>query len=213
MFSEHIQCSSSISHTMLMINRQTKSPTLQNRVARLPSFSLDEYIQHERQEHEKPQNASESLLNAISVRLWRLVQSALLGRTGIEGLKSFDGVENLINRSLNGQEILDQEGPGVLSKILLSEEPMENVDFEEALLEDTASSDNLLSEDNASMGDISNQDLLDGEEIFFGTEFSCSPVDHLHISDNRAMHSCNVDEDLFGSEQNMEEFDVSDEMI
>lgn len=191
-----------------MIYRHTKSPTLQNKIQRLSSFSPDEYIQAESQEPQKPRNASESLLNAVKVRLWRLVQSKLHRHTRTQVLKPIGEADNLVSRSLSGQEMLERGSPETST----SDEAMEILDPEEAEQEEGEAfkearyDEILLPENNISYRtlffDDEDDDDADDDNLFSESP-STPPITyplHLPPSQNQLTHP-EDEEDLFSSEQ------------
>lgn len=104
------------------------------------SFQHDEYFRESGQSIDYPQDANGQLVNAVKVHLWRLLQSRLIGFTGVGKLKPLNWTDYLSDRSLDQQEMLDEENQDDPWGLMDSSSETANellVSEEEEMLEET----------------------------------------------------------------------------
>lgn len=185
---------------MSMIYRHTKSPTLQTKMKRLSSFSPDEHIDAESLKPEHPLSASDALLNAVKIRLWRLIQSKLRRRPRTQSLKPIGSADILLSQSLKGQEMLEHESPNALpsNEILDPEakEPQKKPKPHKSLPP---------SNHKPPEPKISHKNLLYNDILFPDSPTNPLPFNNRQSTNNNN-HS--ADEDLFSSEQSIGNLDA-----
>lgn len=94
-----------------MIYSHKSSVGLQSKICALKCFSPDEFEGSDMLDERMPRTPEHALTNAVKVRLWRMIVSAILRRPGITAIKPLDWTDPGFPRSRDAQVMLEEESP------------------------------------------------------------------------------------------------------
>ena len=122
---EHYRFFDTIAHTTSMTYSHKSSVGLQSKIDALKCFSPDEFEGSDMLDERMPRTPEHVLTNAIKVRLWRMIVTAILRRPGISAIKPLDWTDPGPVRSQDAQIMLKAHyAPGTLQTFVLKRSTM-----------------------------------------------------------------------------------------
>ncbi|MCJ1468377.1 hypothetical protein MMC07_007005 [Pseudocyphellaria aurata] len=105
---EHQRFFDTIAYTTSMIYSHQRSVSLRNKIETLKRFPPDEFEGNQMLDERMPRTPEHALINAVKVRLWRMIVSQSLCRPGVSIIKPLDWTDGCLVRSENAQIMLGE---------------------------------------------------------------------------------------------------------